>query len=339
MEMGLLRCLVPGLLLAASGAGIASPAFAQGATASSPVEFAQKAEALKPGEWVWAGDVAPEGPVLVYVDLSRQTATVYRNGVRVAVTTVSSGKPGHETPTGVFTILQKDAKHRSSTYNNAPMPYQQRLTWDGVALHAGGLPGYPESHGCVHLPLEFARKLFGITHMGGAVIVSGRAGSVVSMPAAGVIAPADEQANATPHNPLGPGESYRWQPELAPTGPLSVVISATDKRVIVLRNGVEIGRARVELATDDFETHVFVFSRTPEGRAHWTLAGVPGHAGEAGQVLNPFVAASVQMPSAFLAHLHESLAPGAAVLLTRASVLPHHTNDGRSMTVLAAAGD
>ena len=113
--MGLLRCLVPGLLLAASGAGIASPACAQGATASSPVEFAQMAEALKPGEWVWAGDVAPEGPVLVYVDLSRQTATVYRNGVRVAVTTVSTGKPGHETPTGVFTILQKDAKHRSST--------------------------------------------------------------------------------------------------------------------------------------------------------------------------------------------------------------------------------
>lgn len=54
-------------------------------------------------------------------------------------------------------ILQKDAKHRSSTYNNAPMPYQQRLTWDGVALHAGGLPGYPESHGCVHLPFEFSR--------------------------------------------------------------------------------------------------------------------------------------------------------------------------------------
>jgi hypothetical protein len=69
------------------------------------------------------------------------------------------------------------------------------------------------------------------------------------------------------------------------------------------------------------------------------LAGVPGHAGEAGQVLNPFVAASVQMPAAFLAYLHESLTPGAAVLLTRASVLPHHTNDGRSMTVLSAAGD
>ncbi len=151
-----------------------APALAQGATVSSPVEFARQAETLKPGEWVWAAEAAPDGPVLVYVDLSRQIATVYRNGVRIAVTTVSSGKSGHETPTGVFTILQKDAKHRSSTYNNAPMPYQERLTWDGVALHAGGLPGYPESHGCVHLPLEFARKLFATTHMGGAVIGIGR---------------------------------------------------------------------------------------------------------------------------------------------------------------------
>jgi L,D-transpeptidase catalytic domain len=337
--LGLLRYFGPAFLLASCGGLSAVPANAQGATASSAVEFAQKADTLKAGEWVWAEAVAPEGPVLVYVDLSRQTATIYRNGVRIAVTTVSSGKPGHETPTGIFTILQKDAKHRSSTYNNAPMPYQERLTWDGVALHAGGLPGYPESHGCVHLPLEFAKKLFAITHMGGAVIVSGRAGSVVTMPSAGVIAPADEQAKATPHNPLAPSESYRWQPELAPTGPLSVVISATDQRVVVLRNGVEIGRARASLASDDFETHVFVLSRTPEGQAHWTLAGVPGHTGEAGKVLDPWVAASVQMPAAFLKHLHESLTPGTSVLLTRARVLPHNNNDGRQMTVLSAAGD
>lgn len=336
MGSSLQHIRMAGLAIAVTAAPLA-PVLAQGAAESSPVEFAKAAEALKPGEWVWAAEIAPEGPVLVYVDLARQTATVYRNGVRIAVTTVSSGKPGHETPTGVFTILQKDAKHRSSTYNNAPMPYQQRLTWDGVALHAGGLPGYPESHGCVHLPIAFAKKLFATTTMGGTVIVSGRAGSVAAMPSAGVIAPADAQGMASLHQPLADTENFRWQPELAADGPVSVVISASDQRVLVMRNGVEIGRSRAAVRVGDFETHVFVFSRTPEGLGQWTVAGVPGHAGEAGQVLDPWVAASVQMPRAFLAQINAVVEPGTSVLVTQASVLPHNTNDGRPMTVLASA--
>jgi lipoprotein-anchoring transpeptidase ErfK/SrfK len=147
--------------------------YSQGARVSSPAELARIADELKPGEWVWAPSVAPTGPLLIYVDLSRQRATVYRNGVRIGVSTISSGKPGHETPTGVFTILQKDASHHSKKYDNAPMPFQQRLTWDGVALHAGGLPGYPESHGCVHLPYTFSQQLFGITTLGATVVVQG----------------------------------------------------------------------------------------------------------------------------------------------------------------------
>jgi hypothetical protein len=97
---------------------------------------------------------------------------VYRNGIRVGVATISSGRKGYETPTGVFTILQKDKDHHSNVYDNAPMPYQQRLTWSGVALHAGGVPGYPESHGCVHLPTAFAEKLFAASNMGMTVVVS-----------------------------------------------------------------------------------------------------------------------------------------------------------------------
>ena len=170
---------------------VPAPAGAQGATASSPTEFVRMAERLKPGEWVWAPGIAPAGQVLVYVDLSRQLATVYRNGVRIGVTSVSSGKPGHETPTGVFTILQKDAKHRSSKYNDAPMPFQQRLTWDGVALHAGGLPGYPESHGCVHLPYGFSRDLFGITSLGATVVINGNAADHVRTTGTSLLAPFD----------------------------------------------------------------------------------------------------------------------------------------------------
>src|SRR5215207_5922038 len=150
---------VAALLLACSITA-ASPALASGSKVSSPLQLARQAEKLKPGDWVWAPNISTGGPVLVYVDLDRQLATVYRNGVRIGVTTISSGKDGYETPRGVFTILEKDIDHRSRTYDNAPMPFNLRLTWKGVALHAGNLPGFPASHGCVRLPIEFSKHLF-----------------------------------------------------------------------------------------------------------------------------------------------------------------------------------
>ncbi|MEW6574998.1 MAG: L,D-transpeptidase [Pseudomonadota bacterium] len=318
------------LLLACGSA----PAFAQGSTVSSAVELARQAEKLKPGQWVWAPQIAPEGPITVYVDLSRQAATIYRNGVRIGVSTVSSGKPGHETPTGVFTILQKDAKHRSSTYNNAPMPYQQRLTWDGVALHAGGLPGYPESHGCVHLPFEFAKLLFGETHMGGTVIVAGRAGQPTLTHAAGVLAPQGENGVPIAHVPLADNESYRWTPEVSPTGPVTILVSRADQRVVVLRNGTEIGRAKGTLPGDDFETHVMTYTKLPNGSTRWIFAGVPGHAGESGQPLDASVLNQLRTPHEFLQKLNQIIEPGATILVTQAPVLP--TNSGKQMTILSS---
>ena len=91
------------------------------------------------------------------VSIPQQRAYVYRGGTLIGVTTVSTGRPGHDTPTGRFEILEKRREHFSNLYNNAPMPFMQRLTWDGIALHAGQIPGRPASHGCVRLPLEFAR--------------------------------------------------------------------------------------------------------------------------------------------------------------------------------------
>jgi hypothetical protein len=305
---------------------------AQGAPVSSPVEFARQASALKPGQWVWAEEVSPAGPVLVYVDLGRQLATVYRNGVRIAVTTVSSGKPGHETPTGVFTILQKDAKHRSSTYNNAPMPYQQRLTWDGVALHAGGLPGYPESHGCVHLPMEFSKRLFATTDMGGTVIVNGRAGQVTSGAEAGVLAANLPTGAPALHPALAAGEAWRWQPERAPAGPLSIIVSRLDSRVIVLRNGVEIGRARAAVADKASDIHVYTYIGEIAGERRWMIAGVPRTA-QSGPV-RPWALEGIDIPPAFLAAVRAALAPGATMLVTSSRVLP--TNSGRQLTVLSA---
>lgn len=114
-------------------------------------------------------DRPPKSPVMVIIKLKMQLAFVYRNGVRIGVTTVSSGKPGKKTPTGIFTILQKNKDHKSNLYNSAPMPYMQRLTWDGIALHAGNLPGYPASHGCIRLPAPMAKALYGLTKIGDVV--------------------------------------------------------------------------------------------------------------------------------------------------------------------------
>jgi hypothetical protein len=118
---------------------------------------------LKPGEYVWEPERAPEGPLLIVASITEQAAYVYRNGIRIARSSVSTGRPGHRTPTGVFTILEKEVHHTSSIYKGAEMPYMERVTWGGIALHAGDLPGYPDSHGCVRLPLEFSKLLFGVT--------------------------------------------------------------------------------------------------------------------------------------------------------------------------------
>ncbi len=130
-------------------------------------------ENMMPGDYSWIPQAAPAGAVAVIVSIPEQRVHVYRNGIRIGVSTCSTGRPGHETPTGIFTILQKDKHHHSSTYNNAPMPNMNRLTWSGIALHAGNLPGYPASHGCIRLPMAFSEELFKVTHLGTPVIVSG----------------------------------------------------------------------------------------------------------------------------------------------------------------------
>ena len=129
----------------------------------------READGLRPGTFLWEPEISRSGPVEVVVSIPQQRAYVYRGGTLIGVSTVSTGRRGHETPTGTFSILQKRPRHFSNLYNNAPMPYMQRLTWDGIALHAGQIPGHPASHGCVRLPLAFAQHLFGATRVGAQV--------------------------------------------------------------------------------------------------------------------------------------------------------------------------
>ena len=155
----------------AAFATFGAPAFA--ADDLSPADTTLGTDApLAPGKFEWTPDASSSGPIVVVVSLPAQMAHVYRGDTRIGRTTISSGREGHDTPPGTYEILEKRRDHRSNLYNNAPMPYMQRLTWDGIALHGGKIPGYPASHGCVRLPNEFAAKLFEVTERGGMVIVA-----------------------------------------------------------------------------------------------------------------------------------------------------------------------
>ena len=132
------------------------------------------AASLSPGAFAWDGNavVSLDVPMTIVVSITLQRMYVYSGSALVGVSTVSTGRPGHRTPLGSFQILEKARWHRSNLYSSAPMPFMQRLTWDGIAIHAGHNPGYPASHGCVRIPAEFAKALFEMTSLGSLVSVT-----------------------------------------------------------------------------------------------------------------------------------------------------------------------
>jgi hypothetical protein len=326
------------LLMLALALSLAAPTLAQGAKTSAAIDA--DVLALKPGEFIWDGAIAPAGPMTVIVHLPSQRAYVYRNGIRIGASTVSTGKKGHKTPTGVFTILQKNKDHKSNLYNNAPMPYMQRLTWDGIALHAGNLPGYPASHGCIRLPLEFSKLLFEASSMGMTVVVTEDA-----------VTPevADHQAFLAPVTPKGipddptrrrlaPDEDWRWTPEKSPTGPVTIVLSTDNERVIVLRNGVEIGRAKIKVA-EGFEigTRALQYAGTgPDGNPRWIYIAIPGYEYEKGQVADRSAIGAIAVPDDFNRLVRAVIGPGTTILATHGGL--NSGASGKATTVIATDG-
>jgi L,D-transpeptidase catalytic domain len=214
---------------------------------------------LKPGQFVWNPDRAPEGPVVIVVSIPDQLVTVYRNGVRIAVATCSTGRPGHATPTGTFVILQKDVNHHSSLYDDAPMPYMERLTWGGVALHAGNLPGYPASHGCVRLPKAFAQLLYTVTQLGTTVIIGDHDTVPADVLHSGVLISQHTEDMAKEAVQQAKANAQSAQPGSPDGQAVSAVISTADKKIIVYQNGVPAFEDQVTLKQPDepFGTHVF----------------------------------------------------------------------------------
>jgi lipoprotein-anchoring transpeptidase ErfK/SrfK len=114
----------------------------------------------------------PQGPLIIAISIERQSLRIYDANGLFAETPISTGMQGHPTPMGVFSVIQKQKFHRSNIYSGAPMPFMQRITWSGVAMHAGVLPGYPASHGCIRMPMNFAVKMWGWTRMGARVVIT-----------------------------------------------------------------------------------------------------------------------------------------------------------------------
>lgn len=276
---------------------------------------------LKPGEYWWKPQLSPSGPVVALVSIPQQTIHVYRNGILIGRSTVSTGSKGHSTPGGVFNILEKKQRHYSKKYDNAPMPYMQRLTWSGIAMHSGNLPGYPASHGCIRLPYDFSQLLFDATAKGGTVVVG-------------------DGKTPTPHLASNPGvllapkdftpemvrrlsrDEYDWRPERSPEGPITIVLSSADRAMYVYRNGNPIGRAAVEISgRGRLGGHVFTLlegstgkpSQLAPGReaGRWLRVSSEGRAVDAEDL-----ASRIRFNTDFAQKLADEIRPGTTVIIT-----------------------
>ena len=226
---------------------------------------------LKPGEYWWHPEISPKGPLMVLVSIPEQTMHVYRNGILIGRSTISSGTKGHDTPGGVFSILEKKSTHRSKKYDNAPMPYMQRLTWSGIAMHSGQLPGHAASHGCVRLPYDFSQLLFSATSSGGTVVIGDGKTPVPHIASNPGVMLAPKDFSPEMLRSLGRND-YDWHPERSPEGPITIVISSNDRAMYVYRNGEPIGRAAIEVNArgltnrDKLGNHVFTMLEGTTGK-------------------------------------------------------------------------
>jgi len=217
--------------------------------------------------------------------------------------------------------LQKKVDHESSIYKGAKMPNMQRLTWSGIAMHAGNLPGYPASAGCVRLPVDFAAKLYAVTTLGSTVIIADNNSAPSTTTNPGLLFSAQASGNG----------GAVWTPEKAPKGPVSIIVSAPNGAAYIYRNGIEIGRSPVRGIGRLAGSHVYsaLSSVDASGRRDWiSTASVGGRAPNI-----PELAKRVAIPRDFLANVRALITPGTTLVLTDALVNPQ-THSGRGFSIL-----
>lgn len=301
-----------------------------GSRASQAVDIAL--HKLKPGQFIWKGNAVPVGPMQAKISISEQKIYVYRNGILIGISTISTGKGRRSTPTGIFTVLGKSRYYRSRKYNNAPMPYTHWLTSNGIAMHAGKLPGYRASHGCIRLPTKFARLLFESSFVGMQVVITHQQiAALESTQASAALPSASKEAQPIKTASLSPSEQFRWQPEAAKDGSISIVMSKTDQRILVYRNGVEIGRAKLSLTQPEktLGTHAYIMEKGTginpflknAPSQQWVGVELPGYTDKEGTILNSSLLEDLSIPIDFAKALNSILTPGTTLLITDASIL------------------
>ena len=318
-------------IAAASILGLCRPLWASKTTS----HFLKPGEKLKPGEYVWEPELSPEGPVVMLVSLPEQMAHVYRDGIEIGVSTVSSGRKGHRTPTGVFVILQKDKHHHSSIYHNASMPNTQRLTWGGVCLHAGGLPGYPSSHGCVHLPLEFSAKLFETTHLGTAVIIADEASAPADVVHPGIVLSGDADQMIDQKLALERSKKHKTVPPATGDRPsrvpvASVLVSGADRKSYLLKDGEIVDQKSITVADPDqpLGTHVLVLKTFEGDHPTWSAASIR-HADSTASVAgtDSAILDRIKFDPDFVQQALESMHPGMTLVITGLAAGPETRSD------------
>ena len=311
----------------AAAAPPAKPTSSRPAKAVSP----SPTPALKPGEYRWLPELAPEGPVVVVISLPQQRLYAYRNGVRIGVSTISSGKKGYETAPGIFPIIERQSKHFSNLYDNAPMPFMLRLGMDGTAIHAGKLPGYPASHGCIRLPHAFAESLFHTVRRGVIVVIANAASHPPQVIAPGWLTQVDPTTGAV-RSTTDDAIAEFWAPERAPDGPISIVLSTRDRILVVLRNGIEIGHAAAAITGEPAKgTQVYSLRAEigdearmtagtslpdPPPTLHWRAIAMPGKTSAPGAAQPPLRGGQIEVSGTFAQQLQAVLSADSTLAIT-----------------------
>ncbi|MDO4796194.1 MAG: L,D-transpeptidase family protein [Brachymonas sp.] len=281
---------------------------------------------LAAGRYYWIPQIAPTGPVVTVVNLHTQMVQVFRNGVAIGFSSASTGKAGYGTPSDLFSILEKRRHHRSSTYNNAPMPWMVRLTWSGVAFHAGPLPGYPASHGCIRLPHDFAPKFFETVARGDTVWITRN-----TLPSQA--SPMSTLAPITPDGqplltPAAFEQAEYWRPETTEslgvgTQPLNVLASLSQQRLYVLQQGSLLAAAALPAQARAVQLDggaLFEWQADPQASANPAARNATGywqaHDANASQWGDALLQSVLPAQAAFTRRLHKLLGHGSRLFIS-----------------------
>ncbi len=263
--------------------GLAASTLAPGLAVAAPKAAVFRDVVADAPDWL----AKPKGPVIIVVSIADQRLTLYDNGVSVASTPVSTGVPEHPTPRGVFSILQKQRHHKSNIYSDAPMPFMQRITWSGVALHEGHVTGRPASHGCVRLPKAFAERLWPYTRMGMRVIIAEEDARPFefSHPRLFTARPREAAATVPPRQyaQAATGEEPAPEPPAPlafPPGPghVSMFVSRKEGKLFIRRDFAPLHETPVEIMNParPLGLHVFTAMELRDGGSvRWTALDMP----------------------------------------------------------------